>query len=81
MMRVYKIPEFDYDGERSISWYDEVYDRLRMRYVADGGTALAGANWDLQCMTQKWKRTRDATLEPIIRSQVDVIEDIMNGGL
>ena len=44
-----------------------------------GESVIGGLNWDLRIMTDKWKKFGYTKLEPIIRAQRQLIEDLQEG--
>lgn len=77
--RIFIDPDFNYDGEIDVDYYEERYPIEKKRYMLYGDTAIAGLNWDLQTMTAKWKNFGYTKLEPIIRAQRQLIEDLLEG--
>lgn len=78
-IKAYIDPDFDYDGEIDVDYYEEKYPIEKKRYVLYGESVIGGLNWDLRTMTDKWKRLGYTKLEPIIRAQRQLIEDLQEG--
>lgn len=78
-IRVFIDPDFNYDGEVDIDYYEEKYPIEKKKYMLYGESVIGGLNWDLRTMTDKWKRFGYTKLEPIIRAQRQLIEDLQEG--
>lgn len=78
-IRIFIDPDFDYEGEIDVDYYEEKYPIEKKRYVLYGDSVIGGLNWDLQTMTAKWKNFGYTKLEPIIRAQRQLIEDLLEG--
>lgn len=78
-IRIFIDPDFDYDGEIDVDYYEEKYPIEKKRYMLYGESVIGGLNWDLQTMTVKWKSFGYTKLEPIIRAQRQLIEDLLEG--
>lgn len=67
--------DFPWDGEISVEYYEEAYPR----YLKFGDRAAACARWDLECMTKRWSMIRSRAMEPVIRAQKEIVEDLEQG--
>lgn len=81
MIKIYREPQIDYDGEIDVDWYEERYPIERKRYLMHGNTAIVGMNNDLESMCRRWRMglVRGESFERKIRSQTQLIEDLLEG--
>lgn len=71
--KLYTIDGFNYTGEIDLDFYERQVSRKRF----DTDAALVSANWDLQTLSNRYKRTPSDSLARVIRAQYQYAQELM----
>lgn len=72
----YTIDGFDYSGDVNMDYYTDAYEGYLNRAHIFGNNALAGANWDLQTMSNRYKLNPTPEMAAMVRAQWLVVHDL-----